>query len=323
MGTIKAMTALCAGLAVAPLAPAQAQPAFALDTHVKVDQTKLDRYYADPSSPNIAGVWRPVRDHYKPVTASDMMRQMGIQLGTPTDTGLPPGTQPLGYWIVDGKPIPGHSPGGPWVGIPYTPVWQKAYDRRVADNRIGRVYGDPHFDCLPRGAMASYSGGPDAFAITQTPGRVQQIFFQEQTGLRNIYTDGRTHPSWTDPDSPDYEPTPYGHAIGHWEGRTLVVDTAGVDRTYTMGALSMHSSRFHMVERLTRISDTLMDIDIAVDDRTALAKPMSMKLRYALQPGQDFKEETCTNNRNATDANGFVQTLTAPKRGAGWDLPDE
>ena len=318
--------AVLGGAAVlwASLATAHAQPFFVTPAkHVHVDQTRRDAYYADPAEPNVAGVWRVARDTYRMHKLADIMVNAGEKPGTPGDDGLPPGVLPRGVWIVDGHPLPGHDPGGPWIGIPYRPAWAAVYARRAHDNYAGRVYGDPHFDCLPRGAVASYETAPSAFTVTQTPGRIQQIFYQEQIGLHTIYTDGRPHAAWSDPDSADYDPTPYGDSIGHWEGRTLVIDTRGIDRAYTLGNLAPHSTRLQVVERWTRIDDQFLDIVEDVTDPVALAKPMRMYFRFALQVGQDFKEETCSNNRNATDVNGYVQTLTHPKRSAGWDLPDE
>ena len=53
-----------------------------------------------------------------------------------------------------------------------------------------------------------------------TPGRVtiiQEAYMQ----VRRVFTDGRGHPA-------DLDPTFNGHSIRHWEGETLVIDTAGL-----------------------------------------------------------------------------------------------
>ena len=56
-----------------------------------------------------------------------------------------------------------------------------------------------------------------------TPGRVT-THHEAWMQLRSIWTDGRKHPD-------DWDPTFYGHSIGHWEGSTLVVDTVGSRRS--------------------------------------------------------------------------------------------
>ncbi len=159
------------------------------------DLTKPTMYYAD-TAPNISGIWRLARE---------------------------PGTN---VWLVDGKPLVRDS-GGAYVGIPYTPKWNAAYAARQKANLTGRIYGEPHFDCLPRGLMHGYVGGNSNIAITQTPGRVQMLF-EEQTQIRDIYTDGRQHPARALIGNDEFEPTVNGDSIGHWEGQTLVVDSVAV-----------------------------------------------------------------------------------------------
>ena len=280
----------------------------------KIDLKKPDRFYADPSAPNISGVWYQLSDGYHPprVTADTTVAPLG---------GLPPGVLPRHHWIVDGKPLPGRLASGPYVGIPYTPAWEAAYQARLTSNEAGKTYGDPFLDCLPRGAIAVYNhAGTDGFAITQTPGRVQQVF-EEQSKVRDIFTDHRHHAAWADVDGADYDPKPMGDSIGHWEGSTLVVDTIGVSPEYTLGYYAPHSDALHVVERFTRLDPMHMDVDIAIDDKKALARPMSMKIRYELQPGADLVENLCDSYRNSTDAQGYMQSITKSKRRAGWDLP--
>ena len=52
------------------------------------------------------------------------------------------------------------------------------------------------------------------------PGRTIMLFGR---GLRQIYTDGRTHPT-------DSHPLWMGHSMGSWDGDTFVVDTVDIKR---------------------------------------------------------------------------------------------
>lgn len=252
---------------------------------------RLTMFYADPSQPDIAGFWRGE-------------------------------TSPLGRtWTVDGEPLE-RDIGLAFEGIPYTPEWGRVYTARRQSNLDGKPYGEPHFDCWPRGAMHAYNGGNNTMTITQTPGRVLQIF-EEQSQIRNIFVDGRPHPRSAYPDSFDYRPTSMGHSIGHWEGDTLVVDTIGVRKEFTMGFLAPHSDVFHVIERITRLSSEVLEIDITVDDAKALEKPMRMLIRYVASDEDTFIEDFCNeNNRNVSDADGFIQTILTPRKGYGWDLPE-
>jgi hypothetical protein len=44
-----------------------------------------------------------------------------------------------------------------------------------------------------------------------------------------------------------------GHSIGHWEGDTLVVDTAGLnDKTWVSFSVPVHTEMLHLTERYRR-----------------------------------------------------------------------
>ncbi len=61
--------------------------------------------------------------------------------------------------------------------------------------------------------------------------------------LRSIWTDGRKHPD-------DWDPTFYGHSIGHWEGSTLVVDTVGIKTVTELRNGMPHSEQLHVIEHI-------------------------------------------------------------------------
>ena len=66
-----------------------------------------------------------------------------------------------------------------------------------------------------------------------------------------------------------------GDSIGHWEGRTLVVDTTSfTDKTNFRGA----SARMHLVERFTRADAGTLLYEFTVDDPTSFASPWRVQL---------------------------------------------
>jgi hypothetical protein len=74
--------------------------------------------------------------------------------------------------------------------------------------------------CRPREFTGQSGGFTEALELLFTPGRV--TLTTERGLLRRIYTDGRPMPE-------DLEYTNTGTSIGHWEGDTLVIETAGID----------------------------------------------------------------------------------------------
>lgn len=92
--------------------------------------------------------------------------------------------------------------------------------------------------------------------------------------LRRIYTDGRGHPA-----ADELVPNRFGHSIGHWEGRTLRVDTIG----FVPGPIDIqttHSEALHITERFTLIHrDTIRD-EMTLEDAKALAQPWTSIRTY-------------------------------------------
>ena len=109
--------------------------------------------------------------------------------------------------------------------------------------------------------------------------------------VRKVYMDGRPHDS---NDAPSF----FGQSIGHWEGKTLVIDTNNIsaDEELTDGLKS--GGNTHLVERYTLTGPGVMKLDLTVEDPGVLAKPYHTVRTYHLQKGVDFPEAYCTNNRN-------------------------
>jgi hypothetical protein len=131
--------------------------------------------------------------------------------------------------------------------------------------------------------------------------------------VRRIYLDGRPHPE--DPD-----PTFNGHSIGHWEGKTLVVDTVGLrDDTMFDQSGVRHSDKLHIVERFTLIDANTLQDELTADDPVAFYKPWTVKKTYKRAPvDMEIMEYVCQeNNRNPIGPDGKVQTIlqtgTKPK----------
>jgi hypothetical protein len=145
---------------------------------------------------------------------------------------------------------------------------------------------DPlYHTCAPIGFPIAYLY-PLPLQIVQTPGEVILLF--EWDSLRHqIFTDGRKHdetlgPLWM------------GDSVGHWEGDTLVADTANFnDKTWLDRMGHPHSDALHVVERFRRVDhDHLVD-DITIEDPKAYTKPWTAHLPFVLKPKWTLAEQFC------------------------------
>lgn len=111
--------------------------------------------------------------------------------------------------------------------------------------------------------------------IVQTPNEIAQVP-EVHTFVRHIYLDGRKHP-----DAALLQPSVNGHAIGRWDGDTLVVDSVGFvggGATPGGGRTTPHShlvERFHLFDGGKQLSVTF-----TWDDPTVYLKPHTYELTY-------------------------------------------
>ena len=157
-------------------------------------------------------------------------------------------------------------------------------------------------NCVPPGLPGIMNIFQYPMEFLFTPGKVT-IHMEAWMQWRTVYTDARTHPS-------DWEPTFYGHSIGHWENATLVVDSVGIKTSVALGMGMKHSERLHIVERMHLAKDdpdTLV-IETTLDDPLALDKPWHTRATYARSRQGELLEFICAeNDRNPVDAAGNTQ----------------
>ena len=161
--------------------------------------------------------------------------------------------------------------------------WAAAAYKQQADNYRKDSDG---IACLPPGPKAGISGGGLPAKIVQTPGLVV-ILYEYQTIFRQIFTDGRTLPE-------DPNPTWMGYSVGHWEGDTLVVTTAGFnDRTTIDLAGHPHTDALRVTERFRRRDAGHIDLQVTLEDPKAYARAWTLPIELDLLADGDLIEYVC------------------------------
>jgi hypothetical protein len=202
-----------------------------------------------------------------------------------------------GVWTLNfTPPAPGAAPQGPDLKGQYL----KDHEGWLAEVRAtGGLVARKASNCLPPG-MPGIMGVPQyPLEFLFTPGRVT-LHHEAWMQWRTIYTDGRDHPQ-------DWDPTFYGHSIGHWEGGTLVVDTVGIKESVDMAMGVKHSAQLHIVERFHLAAgepDTLV-VETTLEDPLALNQPWRTTRTYTRTRTGELLEFICEeNDRNPVDASG-------------------
>jgi len=148
--------------------------------------------------------------------------------------------------------------------------------------------------CGPTG-LFRYPSSAGGLMWLSTPGKeVIAWAYLEAVGVRRIHLDSK-HPR-------NLLPTWGGHSIGHWEGRTLVVDTIGFnDQSWLQTSMQPHTEALHVVERISAIGDgSILEVRTTVDDRKALTGPYSYT-RHFKKTRADYREIQSQCNREPGD----------------------
>jgi gluconolactonase len=118
------------------------------------------------------------------------------------------------------------------------------------------------------------------FQVLITPEEV--LITNAYNETRHIYTDGRPMP-----DELDMWPTTWGTSVGHWEGDTLVIETAMVkDPSEFFHGAPPFSEEARYVERI-RIEDNRLVMDMTVTDPVTLSEPFHAQVSYVREEGFD------------------------------------
>jgi hypothetical protein len=183
---------------------------------------------------------------------------------------------------------------------------------------------DIYSRCITRGLVSSmlptiYNFGNQ---IVQGPGFV--VIRNEMIHeARVIPLDGRPHIS-------SKIRTYMGDSRGHWEGNTLVVETANFN-TETGAAAGFFSDAAKVTERFTRVAADELNYDLTINDPKTWTKPWTIHMPYKLDPEYTIYEYAChEGNYMMTDSLEAARQLekegksTRVDRGpAGGPLPGQ
>jgi hypothetical protein len=210
---------------------------------------------------------------------------VGCSSGT---TAAPaPATRPdiSGTWLnAPGQPL--RPPDG--EPIPLTP-WaaerMKAERPAQGENQDFADTTDPSMKYADPNGYPRVSMHPMRFKLVQTDDYVYQLWEYNQN-WRQI---ALNQPLPSDPPV-----TWYGHAVGKWDGDTLVVDSIGYkDSTWLDSRGVPHTQDLHIVERIHRDGENLV-FDFTFEDPGAFTKPWSGRLVFKPAPDGSMTESIFT-----------------------------
>jgi len=221
------------------------------------------------ANPNRGGWGKQVR--ILDVTTQDGEIHPFYAANTRTRT-LTPATSLAGHWA------PPRSALGAGFGAmarwPVTPEGRAAQTKLVAD---GLCYVEPVPFLSVLDELRTIEVGKDQVVMRfdNTGDRVERVIHMTATHPANV------------------QPTRHGHAIGRWDGETLVIDTVGYEPDPSGLGMNVPSSPGkHTVERLTLTADkTRLRYEVTVEDPTYLTGPATLTQQWDHRPDLEFSQD--------------------------------
>jgi hypothetical protein len=172
--------------------------------------------------------------------------------------------------------------------LPYTAAGKAAYDKNITALKSGELTDAARRFCVPDG-VPRILATPYPFEIIHTPGQTT-IIHEMNHAIRVVAMDKPL------PKDEELIPYPYynGHSVGHWEGETLVVETAGFnDKTFLDATGAPHSDAMKTVEHIRKTAPNQLEDVVTVHDPDMFTRDWSARIVYTLRNDIRLADYVC------------------------------
>jgi hypothetical protein len=173
--------------------------------------------------------------------------------------------------------------------LPLTPAGKAAYDKNIAGLKDGTLADNARKLCLPDG-VPRVLATPYPFEVIQGPPGQVTIVYELNHQLRLIAMDKSI------PSDDDLSIYPYynGHSYGHYDGDTLVVETAGFnEKTFLDATGAPHTDEMHTFERIRRTGPREIEDVITIHDPQFYTRDWQARFAYTQRNDIRIEDYVC------------------------------
>lgn len=190
------------------------------------------------------------------------------------------------YWTTTYSPKIQPVGGGE---LPLSPAGKAAYEKNMAGLKDGSLVDNARKFCVPDG-VPRVLATPYPFEVIQAPPGQVTIIYELNHQIRTVAMDKKL------PSDDELSIFPYynGHSVGHIEGDTLVVDTAGFkDKMFADATGTPLSDDLHTVERIRKVSPTQLEDVITIHDPQNYTRDWQARFVYTLRNDIRLEDYVC------------------------------
>ena len=173
--------------------------------------------------------------------------------------------------------------------LPLTAAGKDAYDKNIAGLKDGSLTDNARKFCVPDG-LPRVLANPYPFEIIQTPPGQITIIYELSHQVRMIAMDKPL------PSEEDLLVLPFfnGHSVGHFEGDTLVVESAGFkENTFVDATGAPHTDELRTVERIRKVSPTELEDVITIHDPDYYSRDWQARFVYTQRNDIRIEDYVC------------------------------
>jgi hypothetical protein len=173
--------------------------------------------------------------------------------------------------------------------LPLTAAGKTAYETNMAGLKDGSIADDARKLCVPDG-LPRVLATPYPFQIIQAPPGQITMIHELNHQIRVVAMDKPM------PGAKELITFPFynGHSVGHFEGDTLVIETAGFnEKTFLDATGAPHTDELRTLERIRRISPTQLEDVITIHDPQYYSRDWQARFVYALRNDAPIEDYVC------------------------------
>jgi hypothetical protein len=173
--------------------------------------------------------------------------------------------------------------------LPFTPDGKAAYEANIAGLKDGSLSDPARKYCTPDG-LPRLLATPYPFEILQAPPGQVTIVHELNHEIRAVAMDKPL------PSKEEMAPLPLynGHSVGHYEGDTLVIQSAGFNGgTFLDATGAPHTDELVTVERIRSVSPTELEDVVTVHDPDYYARDWQARFVYKLRNDVRLMDYVC------------------------------
>ena len=194
--------------------------------------------------------------------------------------------------------------------LPLTAAGNAAYEKNVAGLKDGTTIDAARKYCVPDG-LPRVLATPYPFEIIQGPPGQITIVYELNHQVRTIRMDKPM------PGEKELISFPFynGHSVGHFEGDTLIIESAGFnDKTFVDATGAPHTDEMRTVERIRRTSPTQIESVITIHDPQYYTRDWQARFVYSQRNDVRIDDYACGDEHRDISSVRGVRPAASPRQ---------